>query len=111
MDNRKWFMKVENPKTKIELTIFCDGSVYTSENSQKVLILNNKGMEKIQEIVKPNMYMLRTLRYFKQRKEGFVIRINDTSRKHKNIIKIVGWTYETQILNILKNNEYIKEIF
>lgn len=111
MKDRKWFIKIENPKTKVCFTVCDNGTVYSSEKFGEIFALNEKGLNKLNEIIKPNMYMLRTMRYFKQRKEGYVIKINDTSRKHKDIIKIVGWTYENQILNILKNSEFIKEVF
>ena len=105
-----WFIKIENPKTNIKFTIYNDGLVFGTKRNEKLFVLTEKAVSEIKAIIKVNIYMLRTMRYLNHSKEGFIIRINDTSRKHQDIIKIVGWSYEKRILDIIQNRENIKEI-
>lgn len=104
------FIKIENPKTNIKFTIQNDGLVFGTKRNEKLFVLTEKAVSEIKAIIKINIYMLRTMRYLKQNKDGLIIRINDTSRKHQDIIKIVGWSYEKQILDIIQNRANIKEI-
>lgn len=109
MKDNIWFIKIENPKTNIKLTIYNNGLVYGLKRNEKLFILAEKAVDEIKTIIKANIYMLRTMRYFIQNKDGLIIRINDTSRKHQDVIKIVGWSCERKILDIIENKLNIKE--
>lgn len=109
MKDNIWFIKIENPKTNIILTIYNNGLVYGLKRNEKLFILTEKAVDEIKTIIKANIYMLRTMRYFIQNKDGLIIRINDTSRKHQDVIKIVGWSCERKILDIIENKLNIKE--
>lgn len=110
-DNEMWFIKIENPKTNAKFAVCNNGVVYDFERNKKLFILKKEAIYELKKIIKENIYMLRTMRYLKHSKEGTIIRINDTSRKHPNSIKIVGWSYQIEILNIIINESNVKTFY
>ena len=65
-------------------------------------------MEQLKDIINENMYMFKTLEYQNEGRSPIVLRVNDTSRKHRNI-KIVGWSQTERLLNIITDeNNHIK---
>ena len=45
-----------------------------------------------------------------QKTSGFIIKINDTSRKNRNI-KVYGWEHEDDIIELIKNKSNIVKSF
>lgn len=99
-----WFIQLENKKANVKITIYANGLVYGTEKGDKLFILTEEALNQIYDIIKPNLYMLKTLGYFKEYYNDIILRINDTSRKHRSI-KVVGWRYTKDIIRILTNTQ------
>ena len=108
-DNKMWFIKIENPKASVKFAVCNNGVVYDTEKNIELFILKEEAVYELKKMIKDNIYFLRTVRYFKHAREGTIIRINDTSRRHPYPIKIVGWSYQTEILNIIINELNVKK--
>lgn len=110
-DDKIWFIKIEIPKTNTKITVCNNGVVYVAKKNVKSFTLKEEAFYQLKRIIKDNIYSLRTMRYFKHSKEGTIIKINDTSRKHPNPIKIVGWSYEIEILKIIINESNVENLY
>lgn len=90
------------------MTIYNNGIVYGTERNEKLFILSSTCIEQLKDIINENMYMFKTLEYQNEGRSPIVLRVNDTSRKHRNI-KIVGWSQTERLLNIIMDeNNHIK---
>lgn len=107
---KQWFIQLENKEANVKITVYSDGTVYGTDKGNKLFIITEEALNQIYDIIKPNLYMLKTLGYFKENYNNIIIRINDTSRKNRNI-KIVGWRYTKDIINILTNTQNRQNFF
>lgn len=107
---KHWLIQIENKKENELLTVYENGLVYGKERGQKLFILSSRAIEQIKEIINSNIYMFKTLEYFKEHHNPLILRINDTSRKHRKI-KIVGWREMPKIMNIILNPQNYLKMF
>ncbi len=105
-----WILKFILPNTNFIRTIYDDGLVYGKEYNEKIGILKDKELVLIKKYVKSTLPMLKQEGLFKQRPNGSIIKINDTSRK-KRSLKIIGWSYENTIAQILNSKDSYSELF
>ena len=106
----EWLMKIIVPNSNKKFTIYSNGFVYGTNYNHKLFMLNDKSINKIKYYIRKDIYMLKTLSYVKMRRSGLIIKINDNSRKNRNI-KVIGWAYEKKIIDILCDKENYKKIF
>lgn len=105
---KSWLIQFENKINKTRMTIYDNGLVYGTERNEKLFILSRSSIEQLKDIINENMYMFKTLEYQNEGRSPIVLRVNDTSRKHRNI-KIVGWSQTERLLNIITDeNNHIK---
>ena len=105
-----WLLKIINPSTDYTLTIYENGLVYGKEYNEKLFILNNETIDKIKKYIKRSLYKLKRQENIIQKTSGFIIKINDTSRKNRNI-KVYGWEHEDDIIELIKNKSNIVKSF
>lgn len=105
-----WLLKIINPSTDYTLTIFENGLVYGKEYNEKLFILNNETIDEIKKYIKRSLYKLKRQEKIIQKTSGFIIKINDTSRKNRNI-KVYGWEHENDIIELIKNKSNIVKSF
>lgn len=99
---KQWLIQIENKNENELLTVYENGLVYGKERGQKLFILTSFAIEQIKEIINSNIYMFKTLEYFKEHHNTLILRINDTSRRHRKI-KVVGWREIPKIMNVILN--------
>lgn len=105
-----WLLKIINPSTDYTLTIYENGLVYGKEYNEKLFILNNETIDEIKKYIKRSLYKLKSQEKIIQKTSGFIIKINDTSRKNRNI-KVYGWEHEDDIIELIKNKSNIVKSF
>ena len=105
-----WLLKIINPITDYTLTIYENGLVYGKEYNEKLFILNNETIDVIKKYIKRSVYKLKRQEKIIQKTSGFIIKINDTSRKNRNI-KVYGWEHEDDIIKLIKNKSNIVKSF
>lgn len=105
-----WLLKIINPSTDYTLTIYENGLVYGKEYNEKLFILNNETIDEIKKYIKRSLYKLKRQEKIIQKTSGFIIKINDTSRKNRNI-KVYGWEHEDDIIELIKNKSNIVKSF
>lgn len=105
-----WLLKIINPSTDYTLTIYENGLVYGKEYNEKLFILNNETIDEIKKYIKRSLYKLKRQENIIQKTSGFIIKINDTSRKNRNI-KVYGWEHEDDIIELIKNKSNIVKSF
>ena len=105
-----WLLKIINPSTDYTLTIYENGLVYGKEYNEKLFILNNETIDVIKKYIKRSLYKLKRQEKIIQKTSGFIIKINDTSRKNRNI-KVYGWEHEDDIIELIKNKSNIVKSF
>ena len=101
-----WLLKIINPSTDYTLTIYENGLVYGKEYNEKLFILNNETINEIKKYIKRSLYKLKRQEKIIQKTSGFIIKINDTSRKNRNI-KVYGREHEDDIIELIKNRSNI----
>ena len=105
-----WLLKIINPSTDYTLTIYENGLVYGKEYNEKLFILNNETIDEIKKYIKRSLYKLKRQEKIIQKTSGFIIKINDTSRRNRNI-KVYGWEHEDDIIELIKNKSNIVKSF
>lgn len=105
-----WLLKIINPSTDYTLTIYENGLVYGKEYNEKLFIINNETIDEIKKYIKRSLYKLKRQEKIIQKTSGFIIKINDTSRKNRNI-KVYGWEHEDDIIELIKNKSNIVKSF
>ena len=105
-----WLLKIINPSTDYTLTIYENGLVYGKEYNEKLFIINNETIDEIKKYIKRSLYKLKRQKNIIQRTSGLIIKINDTSRKNRNI-KVYGWEHEDDIIELIKNKSNIVKSF
>ena len=105
-----WLLKIINPSTDYTLTIYENGLVYGKDYNEKLFILNNETIDEIKKYIKRSLYKLKRQEKIIQKTSGFIIEINDTSRKNRNI-KVYGWEHEDDIIELVKNKSNIVKSF
>ena len=105
-----WLLKIINPSADYTLTIYENGLVYGKEYNEKLFILNNETIDEIKKYIKRSLYKLKRQENIIQKTSGFIIKINDTSRKNRNI-KVYGWEHEDDIIELIKNKSNIVKSF
>ena len=105
-----WLLKIINPSTDYTLTIYENGLVYGKDYNEKLFILNNETIDVIKKYIKRSLYKLKRQEKIIQKTSGFIIKINDTSRKNRNI-KVYGWEHEDDIIELIKNKSNIVKSF
>ena len=105
-----WLLKIINPSTDYTLTIYENGLVYGKDYNEKLFILNNETIDEIKKYIKRSLYKLKRQENIIQKTSGFIIKINDTSRKNRNI-KVYGWEHEDDIIELIKNKSNIVKSF
>lgn len=105
-----WLLKIINPSTDYTLTIYENGLVYGKEYNEKLFMLNNETIDEIKKYIKRSLYKLKRQENIIQKTSGFIIKINDTSRKNRNI-KVYGWEHEDDIIELIKNKSNIVKSF
>lgn len=105
-----WLLKIINPSTDYTLTIYENGLVYGKDYNEKLFILNNETIDEIKKYIKRSLYKLKRQEKIIQKTSGFIIKINDTSRKNRNI-KVYGWEHEDDIIELIKNKSNIVKSF
>lgn len=102
--SKKWYISLEERSTHFKMSIYLDGRVYGNHYNEKLCILKPEAINKIKSIITPNLALLRRERYLVDKKGQFIIRINDTSKKHPNCIKVINPDYD-KIFDIIKDTE------
>ena len=105
-----WLLKIINPSTDYTLTIYENGLVYGKEYNEKLFIINNETIDEIKKYIKRSLYKLKRQENIIQKTSGFIIKINETSRKNRNI-KVYGWEHEDDIIELIKNKSNIVKSF
>ena len=105
-----WLLKIINPSTDYTLTIYENGLVYGKEYNEKLFILDNETIDEIKKYIKRSLYKLKRQEKIIQKTSGFIIKINDTSMKNRNI-KVYGWEHEDDIIELIKNKSNIVKSF
>ena len=103
-------LKIINPSTDYTLTIYENGLVYGKDYNKKLFILDNETIDEIKKYIKRSLYKLKRQEKIIQKTSGFIIKINDTSRKNRNI-KVYGWEHEDDIIELIKNKSNIVKSF
>lgn len=103
-----WLMKIINPFTDVKITIYENGLVYGSEYNNKLFILTDDAVYEIKKYINQSLYNLKKQERTIQNKSGVITKINDTSRKHRNI-KIYDWEHENEIIKLITNKNNIKK--
>ena len=91
-------------------TIYEDGYVYGKDYNEKLFTLNKETINKIKKYIKRDLYFLKRDDRTIQKTQGFIIQINDTSRKNRTI-NIFGWNHERDIIELITNQSNIKRYF
>ncbi len=108
---KSWLIQFENKINKTRMTIYDNGLVYGTGRNEKLFILSRSSVEQLKDIINENMYMFKTLEYQSDGCSPIVLRVNDTSRKHRNI-KICVWGKIERLLNIIMDeNNHIKNFY
>ncbi len=108
---KSWLIQFENKINKTKMTIYDNGLVYGTGRNEKLFILSRSSVEQLKDIINENMYMFKTLKYQSDGRSPIVLRVNDTSRKHRNI-KICVWGKIERLLNIIMDeNNHIKNFY
>lgn len=108
---KSWLIQFENKINKTRMTIYDNGLVYGTGRNEKLFILSRSSIEQLKDIINENMYMFKTLEYQSDGRSPIVLRVNDTSRKHRNI-KICVWGKIERLLNIIMDeNNHIKNFY
>ena len=105
-----WLLKIINLSTDYTLTIYENGLVYGKEYNEKLFIINNETIDEIKKYIKRSLYKLKRQENIIQKTSGFIIKINDTSRKNRNI-NVYGWEHEDDIIDLIKNKSNIVKSF
>ena len=105
-----WLLKIINPSTDYTLNIYENGLVYGKEYNVILFILDNETIDEIKKYIKRSLYKLKRQEKIIQKTSGFIIKINDTSRKNRNI-KVYGWEHEDDIIELIKNKSNIVKSF
>lgn len=104
IQKNNWYISIQSRNNQNKLSIYRDGSVYGTKRNEKLFILAPEALEEITNIIKPNLSLLRRERYLKDDNGKFIIRINDTSRKHPDCIKVIHPGYD-RIFTIISNKK------
>ncbi len=99
---KQWFIQIEDKNHNFKFTIYENGKVYGKKQGDIIGVLNNDTITKLKSIINENIYMFKSFIYYKENLNPYILRINDTSRKHRNI-KIVGWSQMPRIMRLLRN--------
>ena len=105
-----WLLKIINPQTNYILTIYEDGLVYVKNYNEKLFKLSKDSINKINKYINKDLYYLKRQDRIIQNTKGFIIQINDISRKHRTI-NIFGWKHEGSIIELIKNKSNIVKSF
>lgn len=119
MNNKKWFLQIEDKNTNNRISVCDNGLVYGTEKGHKLGILNTETINRIKNFLngkadingKPftnmnkdsrinYMYIFKTNTYMKNNHNNLILRLRDDSRK-KRQIKIVGFDITKLLLNII----------
>ena len=84
--------------------------MYGKDYNEKLFILNNETIDEIKKYIKRSLYKLKRQEKIIQKTSGFIIKINDISRKNRNI-KVYGWEHEDDIIELIKNKSNIVKSF
>lgn len=105
-----WILKFIFPNTDFIRTVYDDGLVYGKEYNEKIGILKSEELTLIKKYINATLPMLKQEGVFKQRPNGSIIKINDTSKKHRPL-KIIGWCWEKSIFETLNNRDCYYKLF
>ena len=105
-----WLLKIINPSTDYALTIYENGLVYGKNYNEKLFKLSKDSINKINKYINKDLYYLKRQDRIIQNTKGFIIQINDISRKHRTI-NIFGWKHEGSIIELIKNKSNIVKSF
>lgn len=119
MNNKKWFLQIEDKNTNNRISVCDNGLVYGTEKGHKLGILNTETINRIKNFLngkadingKPftnmnkdsrinYMYIFKTYTYMKNNHNNLILRLRDDSRKNRQI-KIVGFDITKFLLDII----------
>lgn len=119
MNNKKWFLQIEDKNTNNRISICDNGLVYGTERGHKLGILDIATINRIKSFLNGKtdingnpftdknadsrinyMYMFKTYSYIKSNHNNLILRLRDDSRKNRQI-KIVGVDITKSLLNII----------
>ena len=119
MNNKKWFLQIEDKNTNNRISVCDNGLVYGTEKGHKLGILNTETINRIKNFLngkadingKPftnmnkdsrinYMYIFKTYTYMKNNHNNLILRLRDDSRKNRQI-KIVGLDITKFLLDII----------
>lgn len=119
MNNKKWFLQIEDKNTNNRISVCDNGLVYGTEKGHKLGILNTETINRIKNFLngkadingKPftnmnkdsrinYMYIFKTNTYMKNNHNNLILRLRDDSRKNRQI-KIVGFDITKFLLDII----------
>lgn len=104
-----WLIKIIIPNSNQKLTIYENGLVYGSEYNKKLFILKKEAVDEIKSYINKSIYNLKRDERTIQKTVGFITKINDTSRKNRNI-KVYGWEYESKIIRLITNKSNVQKL-
>lgn len=101
---QEWFIQIKDKNDKMKITIYHNGIVYGKERGEILGKLNSNAIAELKSIINGNLHIFKTLTHYNEKLNNFILKVNDTSRKHRNI-KIVGWSQMPKIINLLYNKQ------
>ena len=106
----QWYIKIQNKLINKTITIYENGLVYGNIKNQVICQLSSSNLTKLKKLIEENRYMFKKLGYYNEKLNPFILRVNNQSRKHKNI-KIVGWSQMKNIFRIILSEDLNTNVF
>lgn len=104
----QWYIKIQSKLNNKTITVYENGKVYGNIKNQVLCQLSSSNLNKLKQIIEENRYVFKKLGYYNEKLNPYILRINNQSRRHKNL-KIVGWSQMHNILNLILSENLNQE--
>lgn len=105
-----WFIKIQNPTSRYQITLYDDGRVYGQEKNQKICVLTDSTMAEIRELVELDLPVIRSYGYHVHEKDGFIVKFWDNCSS-KRRLKVRGWRWAQQVVRMIFKKDNYKRLF
>ncbi len=108
--SKNWYIKVQNPTSRYQITLYEDGRVFGQEKNQKICVLNDSVIAEIRELVELDLPIIRSYGYHVQEHDGFIVKFwNNASSKDR--LKVRGWRFAQQVVRMIFKKDNFKRLF
>lgn len=98
----KWLISIQIKNMNYKISIYENGYVYGSRRNELLGVMTQEGIDEIKALLKPYMPFLKKERYINARNSIFILKINSTSRKHRDCIKIIDGKFDNFCYSIFQ---------